>query len=338
MTSSNGDVFVYFQRNNLTMKEGMIFMGKKDARTHEYLSDNKRFADIVNYYIYDGKQIIKPDDLHEMDANEITFPYNEGENAASDIIQRYRDILKGACIMTDDEVTYLIIGMENQSEVQYAMPVKNMLYDAEQYAKQVSVIAKRHRSDMRHSKKVTSGEFLSGFYKYDKLIPVITIVILWSPDEWDGPKDLYSMIGIKNTDILKFIPNYKINLISPYNMKDEDFDKLKSTLAEVLKYIKYSNDKDVLKKVLENDKVYESIDRETAELIRDVTGSDLKFEDGKEMVNMCKATEDMKKEAEENRAIEIAKAMLARGKDSIEEIAALTKLSVDDIKGLTEKV
>ena len=105
-----------------------------------------------------------------------------------------------------------------------------------------------------------------------------------------------------------------------------------------IKYIKYSNDKDVLKKVLENDKVYESIDRETAELIRDVTGSDLKFEDGKEMVNMCKATEDMKKEAEEKRAIEIAKAMLARGKDSIEEIAALTKLSVDDIKGLTEKV
>ena len=105
-----------------------------------------------------------------------------------------------------------------------------------------------------------------------------------------------------------------------------------------IKYIKYSNDKDVLKKVLENDKVYESIDRETAELIRDVTGSDLKFKDGKEMVNMCKATEDMKKEAEENRAIEIAKAMLARGKDSIEEIAALTKLSVDDIKGLTEKV
>ena len=121
-------------------------------------------------------------------------------------------------------------------------------------------------------------------------------------------------------------------------------------MAEVLKYIKYSNDKDVLKKVLENDKVYESIDRETAELIRDVTGSDLKFEDGKEMVNMCKATEDMKKEAEEkgkkigekkganDRAIEIAKAMLARGKDSVEEIAALTKLSVDDIKGLTEEV
>ena len=55
-------------------------MGKIDARTQEYLSDNKRFADIVNYYIYDGEQIIKPDDLHEMDTNEIAFPYGEGDN------------------------------------------------------------------------------------------------------------------------------------------------------------------------------------------------------------------------------------------------------------------
>ena len=48
---------------NLTMKEGTIFMGKIDVRTHEYLSDNKRFADTVNYCIYDGKQIIKPNVL-----------------------------------------------------------------------------------------------------------------------------------------------------------------------------------------------------------------------------------------------------------------------------------
>ena len=36
----------------------------------------------------------------------------------------------------------------------------------------------------------------------------------------------------------------------------------------------------------------------------------------------------------DSRAIEIAKAMLSRGKDSYEEIASLTKLSLDVIKGL----
>lgn len=311
-------------------------MGKIDARTQEYLSDNKRFADIVNYYIYDGEQIIKPDDLHEMDTNEIAFPYGEGDNDSSDIIQKYRDILKGACVMTDDEVTYLIIGMENQSEVQYAMPVKDMLYDAEQYTKQVSAIAKRHRSDNRHNKKITSGEFLSGFYKDDRLVPVVTIVVFWSADEWDGPKDLHSMMGTQNADILKFVPNYKINLISPYNIKDNEFDKFKSSLAEVLKYIKYSNDENALKNVLENDKVYENIDRETAELIRDITGSNLKFEDGKEQINMCKATEAMERKAAENRAKEIAKAFLEMGNNTYEEISKATKLSIEEIKELEE--
>ncbi len=311
-------------------------MGKIDARTKKYLSDNKRFADIVNYYIYDGEQMVKPDDLHEMDTNEITFPYGEGDNDSSDIIQKYRDILKGACVMTDDEVTYLIIGMENQSEVQYAMPVKDMLYDAEQYAKQVSAIAKRHRSDKRHNKKITSGEFLSGFYKDDRLVPVVTIVVFWSADEWDGPMDLHSMMGTQNANILKFIPNYKINLLSPYNIKDNEFDKFKSSLAEVLKYIKYSNDENALKNVLENDKVYENIDRETAELIRDVTGSNLKFEDGKEQINMCKATEAMERRAAENRAKEIAKAFLEMGNNTYEEISKATKLSIEEIKELEE--
>ena len=100
----------------------------------------------------------------------------------------------------------------------------------------------------------------------------------------------------------------------------------------------YSNDENALKNVLENDKVYENIDRETAELISDVTESNLKFEEGKEKVNMCKATEDMKKEAVKANNIEIAKALLHRGRDSVEEIASLTKLSVEEINNLSDTV
>ena len=316
-------------------KRDVIFMGKVDARTHEYLSDNKRFADIINYYIYNGEQIIKPDDLHEMDTSEIVFPYGERNNT-SDIIQKYRDILKGACTMTDNKVNYLILGIENQSEIHYAMPVKDMLYDAEQYTKQVLFNAKKHRRDKSHKKGITSGEFLSGFYKDDKLVPVITIVVFWSADEWDGPKDLHSMMETKDINILKYVPNYKINLISPYNINDCEFDKFKSSLAKVLKYIKYSNDDVTLQNVLENDKVYESIDRETAELIRDVTGSDLKFDEEKETVNMCRATEEMKRKAAEARAKEIAKAFLDIGKNSYEEISRATKLPIEEVKKMAE--
>lgn len=100
--------------------------------------------------------------------------------------------------------------------------------------------------------------------------------------------------------------------------------------------IKYSNDDVTLQNVLENDKVYESIDRETAELIRDVTGSDLKFDEEKETVNMCRATEEMKRKAAEARAKEIAKAFLDIGKNSYEEISRATKLPIEEVKKMAE--
>lgn len=311
-------------------------MGKIDARTHEYLSDNKRFADIVNYYIYDGEQIIEPNQLHEMDATEIAFPYGDGENNSSEIIQKYRDLLKSACAMSDDKAAYLIIGMENQAEVQYAMPVKDMLYDAEQYAKQVNATAKRHREINVPGKKVNSGEFLSGFYKEDKLLPVITIVVFWSADQWDGPKSLHEMMATPDKNILRYVPDYKINLVSPYDIAEDDFIKFHTSIAEAFKYIKYSRDEDALQNALKSDNVYKQMDRETAELINDVTGSGLEFEEGKELINVCVATENMKKKAVRESAIETAKALLGLGKNTIEEIASVTKLPIDEIKKLAE--
>ena len=58
------------------------------------------------------------------------------------------------------------------SRVHYAMPVKKILYDSMQYARQVT---KAHNQEKGN--KPSSGEFLSGFYKTDRLIPVVTLVI-----------------------------------------------------------------------------------------------------------------------------------------------------------------
>ena len=38
-------------------------MGSIDAIAKKYASDNFRFADIFNFYIYDGEQVISPDNL-----------------------------------------------------------------------------------------------------------------------------------------------------------------------------------------------------------------------------------------------------------------------------------
>lgn len=46
------------------------------------------------------------------------------------MIQKYRDVFKRLAAMEDDNAAYLLIGIENQTYIHYAMPVKDMLYDA----------------------------------------------------------------------------------------------------------------------------------------------------------------------------------------------------------------
>ena len=93
--------------------------------------------------------------------------------------------------MEGDTAIYLLLGIENQSNVNYAMPVKDMVYDALQYAAQVEKTAKAHREAMKKSPsgiKISGDEYLTGFYKDDRLIPVITLVVFFSADTWDGPR------------------------------------------------------------------------------------------------------------------------------------------------------
>lgn len=89
-----------------------------------------------------------------------------------------------------------------------------------------------------------------------------------------------------------------------------------------------------MQKILENDKVYQSIDRETADLIKDVVGSEMDYEGEGEVVNMCLAEQEMKKDAADDRAKEIAMVLINMGKITIEEIAQATKLSLEDVQEL----
>ena len=114
--------------------------------------------------------------------------------------------------MEDGETAYVLLGIENQTDVNYAMPVRNMLYDALQYVRQVSRIADVHRSQKGKAehKNATGAEFISGFHKNDKLIPVITLVLFFNADEWDGPRSLMDMMEITNPTVRRLVGDYPI--------------------------------------------------------------------------------------------------------------------------------
>ena len=274
-------------------------MGKADAATKIYMRENTVFADAFNFLIYDGKSVVNPDNLRELDTAELTLPFGTKEEKGThpeDAVQKYRDILKSAVIKQDDKAAYILLGIENQTGIHYAIPVKNLIYDGLQYGKQVTDIAARHRKNKE--KGHSGGEYLSGFYKEDKLIPVITLVIHFGADKWDGPLSLHEMMAVKSPNLLSFVQNYQIHLIDPAGIPEEDLKKFSTSLREVLSYIKYSKDPQKLTGLLQNNPRMR-LQTEAARVIQTITNTPMKIPEGEEEVDMCEAIEAMIRESTE---------------------------------------
>ena len=150
-------------------------MGKIDTLTKEYMKRPTIFADVFNQFLYHGQQVIKPDRLVELDTTEIAVPYGTDQVPVPE--QRYRDVAKMLMAMTDGRVAYCILAVENEAKIHYAVPVKNGLYDFLQLAHQVAKASESHKKSESKKYKPSRDEFLSGFYKNDRLLPVVTIVV-----------------------------------------------------------------------------------------------------------------------------------------------------------------
>ena len=124
---------------------------KADTITKDYISDTNVFADVFNYYIYGGEQVISPEQLEERDPAEIALPY--GADGAVVPVQKFRDAQKLCTVMTDGKLEYVIYGTEAQAKIHNAMTVRNNLYDALEYAGQVAEAAKSHRKELKKEKE-----------------------------------------------------------------------------------------------------------------------------------------------------------------------------------------
>ena len=301
-------------------------MGVLDTEGKKYLSDNEIFADAFNYLVYDGKQVIKAAELREIDTTELAVPY--GNNAKAPV-QKYRDILKLWNAMMDDDAIYVILGAELQDKVHYGMPVKDGLYDMLGYSKQIEEIRRSYRKQGEENTgeitaedgtlkiKLTSEEFLSGLRKGDKLIPIITAVVYFGDTPWDGPRSLHDMLDFKNDAIKSYVPDYKLNLISPADMEDEEFGKFSTDLGFAMEVIKHqSSDAD---EVIERTN-HRKIDRDTALFLNTAVKLNLEYEEEAGGVDMCLAMEKRQQRDEINGVIMGMRMMGASDNDIIAKI------------------
>ena len=311
-------------------------MGVADKETKAYMRENEIFADAFNFFLYDGAQKIQPGRLRELDTTELIQLPGTDEKQLSEVIQKYRDVLKSVVMMQDEKASYLLLGIENQTEVHYAMPVRNMLYDAMQYGKQGSELAANHGKP-RAELKLTGAEYLSGFLKTDKLLPVITLVIHFSDAEWDGAKSLHEMMEWPDAHLKEYVQDYKIQLIDPAKIRPEEFEKFSTSLREVLECIKYSKDKKKLRKLVENNPRM-TMEVNAARVVQAVTGTKFRISEETEVVDMCQAIDEMVedgiKEGIEKGKLEALENLLKKGTISIQDAADCMAMSVAEFKKL----
>ena len=263
-------------------------MGTKDSKAKEYLSDNMRFSEICNYVLFDGEKVIKPEDLKECDTTEVLSVF--GIDRKQIVKQKWRDLLKSVSVKHTGEMYVILIGAEAQTDIHYAMPVKTMIYDALNYGEQVNEAKKRHRKNRDYR---SSDEFLSGFTLDDKLTPVITITLYLGTTQWDGPRSLAEMMPQMDERILPFINDYRINLLNPLEITD--FSKFETGLRPLFELLKNASDEEKLNELITKDETFTKVDVETVAAINLFVGTDIKYDEKEEVVNMCKAWDDHKK-------------------------------------------
>lgn len=266
---------------------------EKDLQKKGYFYAPERFADLINGLMCAGKEVISPSDLSDMDSQTGFFQGASGSRARnSKRKQRYRDLIRKAAF----GVNFMVVGIENQEEVNYLMPLRAMTYDAAEYERQAAEIRRR----VKKQKDITAAEFLSGFRKDSRLHPCITLVLYYG-NHWDGARDLFSILDF--TDIPKELQekvnNYRIYVCEV--RKFENTDVFRTDLKQLFDCIRYAEDPEKLYELVMNDPAYKELEEETYDTIAEYTKTielmqvkQCKKKGGR--VNMCGAITELIRE------------------------------------------
>ena len=182
---------------------------KPDVVLKKYWENKERFSDFFNAVLFDGKTVIRPEELEDLDTDESSIL--EHKNYA-ETLKASRDNIAICKKSTRYGINFVMLGMESQEHIHYAMPMRIMGYDYGAYKKQYDNNAAKYKN----GKGLSSDEFLSKMRKTDKFIPVITAVIYYGERPWDGAVSLHGMLDIPK-QFSRYVNDYKMILIEAGN-------------------------------------------------------------------------------------------------------------------------
>ena len=230
-------------------------MGKNDVALSSYFSDPQIFADLFNAWMYGGRQVIAPESLTAEDPVQPRPEYARPYKHVRDVVKMYQK----------DGVQLVLLGIENQEKIDYSAPVRILQFDSADYQNQV------RRTEEENRKRMGLKTGLPAFFREDRIIPVITLILYFGEEEWDRPVRLHDMLAFPEgeADLRPLVPDYPIHVISVRRSGAErktdggrneghvsgmDISLLRTELRQVFGFLQHQEDKEGLKRYVEENR------------------------------------------------------------------------------------
>ncbi|MDE7131629.1 MAG: hypothetical protein K2O65_07500 [Lachnospiraceae bacterium] len=301
-------------------------MGKKDIGLKSYLQNTMRYADLWNGAVFQGKQMVKAEKLHE-----ITPVHSKSDQEA--VLERTGDLVMK---QNHEGQRFVILALENQAEIDYGMPVRIMLQEALEYDRQLKVIKQRNEQEYKEPRDnnasvskaefyKNSGEYLYRVRKEDRLFPVMTLVVYWGEDDWQGAKSLHEMINFGSADSLmgkeleRMIPEYPLHFLNLSEFRHLEY--FRTGLRPLFEMFQRRNNKEEFMRYIKMNEGHWNMDDESLYVLGQLTDS----KDIRDLIRqknskkgrkkgMCKAIEDLKNDAKaEGKAEDIIELLKEHG-------------------------
>lgn len=237
---------------------------EKDRASKRFFSDAKIFSELINLTLFNGKKIVKEKDLKERD------PVKSKAFSKTKSLEVLVDNLFDVEIKEDNRNTYAIIGLESQAYSDKHMVIRSGIASLLIYDWQLSL------------NKLP-------------LKPVYIIVLNMQDKAWNETTMLSELFS--KEDIASFGPllvNSSYIVADPHKFKDEDFYSISNPLKLILKTIKIQADKNEFLSYINSENAFQNLDENTAKLLESIVNIEIPKDGG---YNMCKAFEEIKKDA-----------------------------------------
>lgn len=224
---------------HFVLKEGVDLLGLKDQEMQRYNKNPNRRADLFNGTVFHGKQVIEAEYLKEAPRKKSVYLKKSGQTVQKKeysgqvgirYLERERDILS----FHDHPEKKCYIACEGQSDADYGMPLRDLMYDGVEYSEQL-------RQEENKGKK--SGGLTR------PLIPVFHLTLYTGEKRWLRKHSLQEMMDIPEQmeQFRELLPDYRTYIV---DIHEQNPDLFRTEWKDVFRLMGHSRKKEELREYM----------------------------------------------------------------------------------------